>query len=648
MKAAVLLLAVWSWEAAAAPLPKLTPPDMREARWTAGFWAERFELVRRTTLPVIWKALNDPANGASYRNFLRVIGEEQSPAARTDWSDGDVYKYVEAVADVYAHTKDPALDRHLDEMIAVIARAQEPDGYLSTPVKLKGYQRWTNLSHHELYNHGHLMTAACVHHRATGKRNFLAVATRAADYLYTVFQPRPRELAHFGFNPSNIMGLVDLYRATGNRKYLELAGIFVDMRGSAPGGADLNQTRVPLRQESEAVGHAVTACYLYAGAADVYAETGEPALLAALERIWTDAATKKAYVTGAVGNLYHGSSRHRQPTHEAFGLGYELPHRLGYNETCANIAFAMWNWRMLGLTGEAKYADMMELVLYNSMLSGMGVEGKDFFYNNPLRRDADELPLVMRPDPILRSPTLICYCCPPNLARTIAGLSGWAYGKSAGALWVHLYGSNTLDTRLAGGRVRLTQTSAYPWDGQVTLEMLETPGTEFSMRWRIPGWASGATLRVNREAARPVAAGQYAELRRKWAAGDRIELRLPLEARLVVANPYVESTRNQVAVMRGPLVYALESPDLPAGVRLTQIALPADARWNPRHEPSLLGGVTVLQTRARVLEEGDWTGKLYQTLRPAPPRWTPVRLIPYYAWANRGVSHMAVWLPVLR
>lgn len=642
--AAVVIVAL----AAAGPPGKLQAPELAEARWSGGFWAERFELVRRTTLPVIWKALNDPANGASYRNFPRAAGDEPGPAARTDWSDGDVYKYIEALAHVYAHTKDPALDRHMDEMIAVIARAQEPDGYLSTPVKLKGYKRWANLSHHELYNHGHLMTAACVHYRATGKKNFLAVATRAADYLWTVFQPRPRALAHFGFNPSNIMGLVDLYRATGNPKYLELAGIFVDMRGSAPGGTDLNQTRVPLRQENEAVGHAVTACYLYAGAADVYAETGEPALLAALERIWTDVATKKVYVTGAVGNLYHGSSRHRQPTHEAFGLAYELPHRLGYNETCANIAHAMWNWRMLGLTGEAKYADMMELVLYNSMLSGIGVEGKDFYYNNPLRRDGDELPLVMRPDPILRSPTLICYCCPPNLARTIAGLSGWAYGKSAEAVWVHLYGSSTLDTGLAGGRVRLAQTSAYPWEDQVRLQMLETPGAEFSMKLRIPGWASGATLRVNGEAARPVMAGQYAELKRKWAAGDRIELRLPLEPRLVAANPYVESTRNQVAVMRGPLVYALESPDLPAGVRLTQIALPAGARWSARHDKNLLGGVTVLETRARVLEEGDWSGKLYQTLRPAPPRWAPVRLIPYYAWANRGVSHMAVWIPVVR
>ncbi len=628
------------------PHVKLKALDLDEVSWTGGFWAERFDTVRQNTLPAILGALENPDNGAQYSSFLKLTrrgGDSLNLARLNWWSDGDVYKTVEAMALAWASTKDPALDRRMDEMISAFAAAQAPDGYISTPIQLKGAERWQNLNHHELYNMGHLMTAACIHHRTTGKKNFLDIAVKVADYLYATFQPRPKNLAHFGFNPSNIMGAVELYRTTGNRKYLELAQTFVDMRGSARGGTEQNQTRTPLRKEVEAVGHAVTANYLYAGAADVYGETGEKELLDALHRIWDDVATRKMYVTGAVGNLYAGRSRRRDDVHEAFGLDYELPNRLAYTETCANIASAMWNWRLLGASGDAKYADMMELVLYNSMLSGMGLAGKDFYYANPLRRHGDELPRVVRTqDPPLRSTILPCYCCPTNLARTIAGLRGWAYAKSSDALWVNLFGASRVETAIAGGRMAVTQTTDYPWDGVVRFAIEKAPGREAALMIRIPAWAEGAAIE-----GRTVAAGGYVALRRAWKAGDRIELRLPMEPRLVTANPYVESARNQVAVMRGPVVYALESPDLPPGVRVSEIALTANARMQARWEKPLLGGVAVVEAQARLRPEGNWTGLLYRTLRPEPARPVTVRLIPYYAWSNRGMSHMSVWLPLV-
>ena len=332
-----------------------------------------------------------PDNAATFNDLRMAAGlAPKGKPGGTKWSDGDCHKCIETMAHFFEVTGDEKLDRLMDEAIELVAKAQQPDGYLSSWVQLRGVDRWADLHNHELYNMGHLMTAACVHHRATGKDSYLKIATRVGDYLYDLFSPRPKELAHFGFNPSNIMGAVDLYRTTGDPKYLELAGIFVDMRGSAPGGSNQNQAAVPLRKEQEAVGHCVTATYLWCGAADVYAETGEKALLEALERLWHDVTTHKMYVTGGAAALHHGEvSRRtfrrwpRDSVHEAFGAEYQLPNRTAYNETCANIGNAMWNWRMLQLTGDAKYADVMERVLYNSMLSAIGLDGTRFLLHQP-------------------------------------------------------------------------------------------------------------------------------------------------------------------------------------------------------------------------------------------------------------------------
>lgn len=646
-------------ETSKSPHVKVRTVDHDAVRWTTGFWAERFDLCRDTIVPNLYRVMMLPTNSANFCNFQLAAGVREGKFFGNDWGDGDCYKWIEAAAAVYNVTRDAELDRQMDELIAVIAKAQAADGYLATQIQLTGRQRWADLKFHELYNMGHLLTAACIHHRATGKDNFLAVARKLADYLCTVFLPRPKELAHFCFNPSNIMGAAELYRTTGAPQYLQLAQTFVDMRGSQPGGSDQNQAGVPLRREQEAVGHAVTAAYLWAGAADVCAETGEPALLAALERLWADVTDGKLYITGAIGALHHGEAQRlrlkrwpRDSVHEAFGAPYQLPNRTAYNETCANIAHAMWNWRMLGLTGDARYADVMERVLYNSLLSGIGLEGRDFFYTNPLRRDGPDVPLLSNdsatrwPDTTPASP-VHCFCCPPNVARTIAELQGWVYGLSDAAVWVHLYGGSVLETRLADGSpLRLVQQTDYPWDGRITVTWEQAPDRELALRLRIPGWTIGATVRVNGQPAlaecRP---GSYLSLSRRWHAGDRVELDLPLEVTVVEAHPLVEETRGHAAVLRGPVVYCLESPDLPAGVDLHQVRLPRDARWTVRHERNLLLGVTVLETEATVVPAAGPPQALYRKAADGAGQSIPLRLIPYYAWSNRGRSQMTVWIP---
>jgi len=602
-----------------------------------------------------------PDNAATF-NDLKMAGglAPKADPGGTKWSDGDCHKCIETMAHLFEVSGATELDRLMDEAIAWVAKAQQEDGYLSSWVQLKGVDRWEHLNNHEFYNMGHLMTAACVHHRATGKDSYLKIATRVGDYLYDVFSPRPKELAHFGFNPSNIMGAVDLYRTTGDPKYLELAGIFVDMRGSQPKGSNQNQAAVPLRKEKEAVGHCVTATYLWCGAADVYAETGEKALLDAMNRLWHDVTTHKMYVTGGVAALHHGELLRqtfrrwpRDSVHEAFGAEYQLPNRTAYNETCANIGNAMWNWRMLGLTGDAKYTDVMERVLYNSMPSAIGLSGTDFFYTNPLRRCGPDVPLLSNDSAARWSDTtpespVRCFCCPPNVSRTLAKLQGWAYSVSDDAVWVNLYGCNQLETQLPNGSaVKLRQKTDYPWDGKVTIEVQQAASDSMALMLRVPGWVTEADLQINGKPSNvELTPGTYAAIRRQWSPGDVVELDLPMDVVFLRAHPLIEEARNQVAVMRGPIVYCLESPDLPDGVDVDDVAIVAGAKWTPRREKDLLAGATVLDGEARIMQSPDWTDRLYRRWEPASEKRIRVTLIPYYAWANRGISQMSVWLPV--
>ena len=644
----------------ASPHSKLRSVDLTDVRWTSGFWKQKFDLVQNVTIPKMWEYYNGNGN-SHWKNFRIAAGLEEGEWSGTNWHDGDLYKWIEAVAHVYMVTGDSALDQQMDGAIEVIGKVQEPDGYIWTRGSLEKRKRFQHIHDHELYNMGHLMTAACIHHRATDKDSLLKIARKTGDCLYEAFRDRKPELAHFGFNPSNIMGLVELYRTTEDRKYLNLANTFIDMRGSRPGpfrstelgGTDQTQDRVPFRKAKEAVGHAVCGTYLYCGAADAFMETGDKTLLAALNRLWSDVTRSKMYIHGGVGPFTYGLSPRRDLVGEAFGNPYFLPNRKCYCETCSNIGNAMWNWRMLNITAEARHAEVMERVFYNSGISGLALDGDHFFYSNVLRRLGPKVPLL-RSDTPERWKHRRGYCCPPQLARTIAKMHGFTYSTSAGGLWVHLYGSNILETTLSDGTaVKLTQETDYPWDGYVKMALELDERAVFTLRLRIPGWAAGATVKINgMPITEDIKAGTYVALKRRWKSGDTVELMLPMHVRLIEANPVVEELRGQVAVMRGPLVYCLESVDLPGAVNVMDVRLPREIQFQSRFDRPLLGGLVVLEGQAVAVTDPDWSAEpynstvLYKEYAPKQARSVPLKLIPYYSWANRGASEMTVWLPL--
>jgi DUF1680 family protein len=639
------------------PHCRLRSLPLGAVRWTDGFWADRFEQACRVTLPRLWELAADPEWGHALTNLRIAAGLEQGEFAGTNWQDAWIYKWVEAASVVLQVTGDEELDRRMDEVIDIIAAAQEPDGYIASQITVRGWERFTEKQHHELYVIGHLLTAACVHHRMTGKTAFLDVAQRAADYVYETFRGRDPALAHLPINPSIIMGAAELYRTTGEQRYLDMANLFIDLRGAFPGGSDLNQDRIPLREETRVVGHAVFYTYLFAGAADAYMETGDETLLGALERLWEDLTSKRVYLTGGCSPMHRGFSVRNgnvwgaDDVHEAVGASYDLPNSTGYNETCGQVGSFMWSWRMLSITGDAKYADLMERQLYNSIIPGIGLDGESWFYTNPLRWYGPDHELLkqdrMPRDLPGRPPMRNQICCPTNLLRLTAEMHGYQYSVSDDGLWCHLYGGSRLTADLPGGALTLTQETDYPWDGRITLQIEEAPDSELAIHLRVPGWGDGARVSVNGEPADVACeTGSYACVARRWQAGDKVELELPMPPRLLVAHPQLEQARGQVAVMRGPIVYCLESPDLPEGVRVWDVRIPRDLKLTARFVPDLLGGVAILEGEALAAHEPPADGPLYRALSAEGPHPQPIRLIPYYAWANRGDPEMSVWLPL--
>lgn len=639
------------------PYVKLKSIDIGDCQWTEGFWADKFKLAEEVMVPHMGTILKGDI-GHGYNNFKIAAGLKKGEHKGFWWHDGDFYKWMESAMYVYAVNKDGRILEELDEIIEVIGKAQQEDGYLSTPIIIKEMKPFSNRKHHELYNSGHLLTSACIHYRVTGKTNFLDIAVKHADFLYKLFQPQSKELARFGFNQTQIMGLVELYRTTKDKRYLELAEIFINRRGKSkidddettkgyPIG-DMVQERRPLRKETEAVGHAVLALYFYSGAADVYAETGEQALLEALDRLWDNVVNKKMYVTGAVGQAHYGRSSRKDKIEEGFIGEYMMPNSTAYNETCANICNSMFSHRMLGLKGESKYGDVMELVLFNSALSGISIEGKDYFYSNPLRithnsRDYSS----MNTESPKRLPYLECFCCPPNLVRTIAKVSGWAYCLPENGLAVNLYGGNRLETNLLDGSpIRLTQETQYPWDGAVKITLQECKKAPFELMLRIPDWAEGSTVRVNgKDVGIDVTAGTFATIDRKWKKGDVVELDMPMDIKLIEGHSLIEEVRNQVAIKRGPVVYCVESPDLPKGTGVLDVYLPADSKMKATYQKGLLGGITAID--GEVLIRQDKNQGMYRTVQK--PAWETfeTRFVPYYSWSNRGESEMTVWMPIV-
>jgi DUF1680 family protein len=608
-------------------------------------------------LPDLWAIMDGTNYSQFYQNFRIAAGLADGKRRGAPFNDGDFYKFLEGASALLETSHDPQWDRRLDEIISVIAKAQRADGYIHTPVLIKEREGDTHAKpfedrlQFEMYNMGHLLAAACVHYRATGKTNFLTIACKTADFLDATFREPTPELARNSICPSHYMGMVELYRTTHEPRYLALAKKFLSMRDLINDGSDDNQDRVPFEQQTNAMGHAVRANYLYAGAADLFAETGDSALFQPLERIWTNVVQQKMYITGGCGALYDGASpdgakdqKNITRVHQSYGRNYQLPNTTAHNETCANIGNVLWNWRMFLTTGQARFIDVLELALYNSVLSGTDLHETNFLYVNPLRV-SDPLPVSLRWKQ-QRVPFISTFCCPPNLFRTLAETPGYAYSKSDDALWVNLYGSNRLQTKLSDGHpIKLSQETEYPWNGRVRFK-LEECGAPFTLKLRIPGWAARATVRINNspseDASRP---SSYVELRRVWHPGDTVELDMAMPVRLMEANPLVEETLNQIAVQRGPLVYCLESTDLPRGSRLLDIHVPADVDLVARYDERFLDGVVVLEGQALLRPEGPWNGSLYRDLRPTAAKTQKIRLVPYFAWGNRGPSEMTVWMP---
>ncbi|MCC6484036.1 MAG: glycoside hydrolase family 127 protein [Armatimonadetes bacterium] len=594
------------------PHARIHPVPISSVRMMAGFWKPWMEANRTKGLPALLEQLEQ--HGV-VDNFRRMSGRKAVERKGPYFSDSDLYKWMEGAAWAVASDEDAALESKLDAVIDDVAAAQRPDGYLNTFFvdDIEG-QRFRNLStEHELYCAGHLFQAAIAHYRATGKAALLKVAERFADYLVDHFGPG--KIEQVDGHPEVEMALIELYRTTGRRSYLELAGFMISAQHFA------------LRQQIG--GHAVREGYIAAGAADYFAETGDEALHRALDVVWHDMSSGKVYITGGLGSRHGG---------EAVGNAYELPNERAYAETCAAISNAMWNFRMLGITGDGRYADMMERALYNGFLSGVSLDTAHWFYVNPLACW----------ESYQRSAWFGCTCCPTNAVRMLASIPGYLYGTSDDGIWVHLYEDSQLEWCLSDGvKVLLTQETHYPWEGKVRLTVNPERDTEFSIHLRAPAWCSKLSVAVCGEKLSSEITNGYITISRKWKRGDNVELTMEMPVELMESDRRVAENRASAALQRGPLVYCLESTDNP-GLSLRGVQISRTAKFEPRSGPELLGGVTVLAGvgTETPFEEGAPLYRPLGSLKSPEATQAQLTAIPYYAWANRGISQMEVWIPL--
>lgn len=649
----------------------LTALDAAGARWSHGFWGGVAERTRTRTVPDMWRALSDETVSPALRNFRIAAGIETGVHDGPPFMDGDFYKWLEAAVAQLETNPEPWLVETIDEVARLIASVQREDGYLHTATLIAarsedGPVALADRFHFETYNLGHLITVAVRHHAVTGSTVLLDVARGAARFLETLATEKPLELARSAICPSHYMAVVELYRATGEERYLDLAKAFLRVRDDFDGGDD-NQDRLPVHEQTVVAGHAVRANYLYAGLADLVAETGDDALRGVLERLWADVVDTKLYVTGGCGALYDGASPDGHPwqedisrIHQAYGRAYQLPHTTAHAESCANIGMILWSERMLALTADAAYADVIEQIAFNALLAGVSLDGTEFFYTNALRQVRD-LPFELRrpgdtglhpvpapppSDERLRERYLSCYCCPPNTARTLSRFHERAASVGEAGLYVHQYGGSELHAESDGAVLALRERSDYPWDGRIVFTVTEAADGGLPVYLRIPGWSRDATIRVAGAEVEASAPGTYTAIRREWRAGDEIVLDLPMPVRLLRGHRLAEETAGQVAVQRGPIVYCVESADLPEGVLLEQAALRRGAALTPVRAEIAGASVVVLEGELAVLppSEGDL---LYDDLPADAVGATSARLIPYFAWGNRGAGEMSVWMPVL-
>lgn len=616
------------------------------------FWAPRLKLNRTVTIPYLFKL--DEETGRT-DNFRIAAGLKKGRHTGKRYNDSDVFKAMEAAAYSLRTNPDPELRKKLDDLVALVGRAQEPDGYLYTtrtidpanPAPGAGAERWSNLRvSHELYDVGHMYEAAVAHYVTTGERTFLDIALKNADLLVRTFGPGKRRA--FPGHQEVEIGLCKLYRVTGNKQYLDLARFFLDERGHYHGGEtypadspfviynseEYLQNHKPLLEQTEAVGHAVRATYMYSGMADVAALGGWPEYAAAVDRLWDNIVGRKLYITGGIGST---------GDYEAFGADYELPNVQAYAETCASVGNALWNQRLFELHGDARYIDILERILYNGLISGVSLTGDRFFYQNPLESAGK----------YERSAWFEVACCPANVARFLPTLPGYVYAAGGDSLYVNLFVAGSGKVDLPGRSVDLIQETKYPWEGAVKILINARPGGEFTIRLRIPGWARNepvpsdlyrfldrsdqpVRLWINRKPVDFKVEKGYALLKRKWRSNDLIELILPMPNRRVVAHDRVKEDAGKAALQRGPIVFCAEGVD--NGGRALALILPDEAKLEHWYRSDLLGGVAIITAKALAVDF-DAKGRALE------PRPQPFMAVPYFAWANRGPNEMRVWLP---
>lgn len=618
------------------PQAKWQPVPVEAVRLGDGFWTQRRRVNVEVSLPTLYELFEEKG---IIDNFRRVSGRKQVARRGPLFTDSDVYKWLEAVAFVLMQEPESRMRPIATQVIEEIAAAQEPSGYLNTYYTKENLaQRHQNMRHgHELYCLGHLIQAGIAWKRATGETRLLDTGRKMADYLVREFGPGKKPIIEG--HPEIEMALVELYRETGVRSYLDFAGYLLegDSRVTIP-PRDVAYlfTAKPFRERMQLEGHAVRAMYACAGATDYLLETGEQSYVPVLQRLWSDLANRKSYITGGIGSRASG---------ETFGEPYELPNQLAYTESCAAIGTIFWNWRMAAWTGEAKYMDAFERALYNGANSGLSLGGNLYCYRNPLE-------LVGNPQDRIRNPWYDTTCCPPNLQRLLASLPGYFYSASPAGLTVHLYHANRLKWKLPQGTpIEVSMQTNYPWSGKVEMAVAPAAPVLFALKLRIPAWSSKTAVRINGQTwTRATQPGSYLAIEREWRPGDRLELELGTAPRLTAANPRLRENAGKVAVEMGPLVYCMENPDQLNGSSVFDWWLKASGTFISEWRPDLLGGIILLRHPAWRLPgnaESDPLYRPYTPLNPARMESGEVRLIPYYTFANREPAAMQVWIPLL-
>jgi len=623
------------------PHAKLRDIPVHAVTIQSGFWAGRREINVTKSIPTMHDLLE--ANGRM-NNFRRLVGKSDAAQSGPVFSDSDVYKWTEAVGFALQSGDRPDLRATTEKIIDQVVAVQEPSGYLNTYYqddrKSLRMLTPTQTTGHELYNIGHMLQGAIAYYRGTGDRKLLDAGIRFVnDFLVPNYGPAPKKPIVSG-HPEIELALIELYRITGDKRQLDLAGYILqgDARMELPERRTIYMfSGTPFTARTKLEGHAVRAMYACCGATDYYMETGDPSYWKTLNTLWSDMTSTKMYVTGGVGSRSEG---------EAFGDAYELPNFRAYGESCAAIGNMMWNWRMLAVTGEAKFTDVIERALYNGINSGMSLNGTLYCYRNPLAFDPSTGDKI-------RNPWYDVTCCPPNLERTFASLPGYFYSTSNDGIYVHLYDNSELDWRLENGTgLKITQKTNYPWDNSVDIAVTPAQAAEFTFYLRIPGWADRAQVTVNGKPWSGAKTGEYLAIKRRWAAGDAVRLQMEMAPQVIAANPHVADDTGRVAIQRGPLIYCLEELDQPSGVSLSDVAVnPGRAQeFQSEFKSDLLGGVVVLHHTGVSYEGAASRNALYARYsgEPSKTRQLPLTFIPYYAWANREATSMQVWTPLFK